>query len=215
MLKKANFLRALQKSCIYKTFFYTTIIKIFQNMLKIGFFGTPELSASVLRGLLENENFSVEFAVTNPDKKFGREQTLIASPVKQLAESYKIPVFQPEKIRNNTEFLAKIAEYQCDYFVVVAYGKILPKELLEIPKKMCINVHGSILPKYRGASPVQSALLNGEKETGVTIMQMSEGMDEGAMICVAKITISPNETSVSLFKKFAEISPNALIDGIL
>ena len=104
-------------------------------MLKIGFFGTPELSASVLRGLLENENFSVEFAVTNPDKKFGRTQTLIASPVKQLAESYKIPVFQPEKIRNNTEFLEKIAEYQCDYFVVVAYGKILPKELLEIPKK--------------------------------------------------------------------------------
>ena len=103
MLKKANFLRTLQKSCIYKTFFYTTIIKIFQNMLKIGFFGTPELSASVLRGLLENENFSVEFAVTNPDKKFGRAQTLIASPVKQLAESYKIPVFQPEKIRNNTE----------------------------------------------------------------------------------------------------------------
>ena len=91
----------------------------------------------------------------------------------------------------------------------------MPKELLEIPKKMCINVHGSILPKYRGASPVQSALLNGEKETGVTIMQMSEGMDEGAMICVAKIAISPNETSVSLFEKFAEISPNALIDGIL
>ena len=184
-------------------------------MLKIGVFGTPELSASVLRGLLENENFSVEFAVTNPDKKFGRAQTLIASPVKQLAESYKIPVFQPEKIRNNTEFLEKIAEYQCDYFVVVAYGKILPKELLEIPKKMCINVHGSILPKYRGASPVQSALLNGEKETGVTIMQMSEGMDEGAMICVSKIAIASDETTATLFEKFAEISPNALIDGIL
>jgi methionyl-tRNA formyltransferase len=116
--------------------------------------------------------------VTNPDKPFGREQTMKPSPVKEFAVLHSIPVFQPVKVRGNDQFLNDIRAYNCDYFVVVAYGKILPLELLEMPKKMCINIHGSILPAYRGASPIQSALLYGEKQTGITIMQMSEGMDE-------------------------------------
>ena len=114
------------------------------------------------------------FTVTNPDKPFGRDQIMRSSPVKDLAIANNIPVLQPAKIRNNEEFLDQIRSYDCDYFIVVAYGRILPLELLEIPSKMCINVHGSILPAYRGASPIQAALLHGEKETGVTIMGMSE-----------------------------------------
>ena len=100
------------------------------------------------------------FAVTNPDKPFGRDQLMRASPVKELAIVNNIPVLQPLKVRNNPEFLRELKSYDCDYFIVVAYGKIVPQELLDIPKKMCINVHGSLLPAYRGASPIQAALLN-------------------------------------------------------
>ena len=114
------------------------------------------------------------FAVTNPDKPFGRDQIMRSSPVKELAIANSILVLQPLKVRNNPEFLDELRTYDCDYFIVVAYGKIVPRELLDIPKKMCINVHGSILPAYRGASPIQAALLHGEKVTGVTIMEMSE-----------------------------------------
>lgn len=169
----------------------------------------------MLADLLADERFEIAFVVTNPDKKFGRKQELIASPVKILTEKNNIAIFQPEKIRNNTEFLEAIDGYKCDYFVVVAYGKILPKILLDMPKNMPINVHGSILPKYRGASPIQSALLEGETETGVTIMHMSEGMDEGDMILMEKIAISEDETSATLFEKFGKISGAALIDGII
>ena len=103
--------------------------------------------------------------VSNPDKPFGRNQEMKASPVKEFAIEKKIPVFTPSKIRGNTEFLDILRSFECDYFIVVAYGRILPVELLHIPQKMCINIHGSILPKYRGASPIQSALLFGEKIT--------------------------------------------------
>jgi methionyl-tRNA formyltransferase len=137
-----------------------------------------------------------------------------ASPVKELAIAKSIPVLQPVKVRGNSEFLDEIRSYGCDYFIVVAYGKILPLELLEIPRQMCINVHGSLLPAYRGASPIQAALLHGEKETGVTIMQMSEGMDEGDMLKLRTIAIDPTETSESLFAKFAAISGPALIDTL-
>ena len=127
--------------------------------------------------------------MTNPDKPFGRDQAMKPSPVKELAVARNIPVFQPVKVRGNEQFLDDIRAYNCDYFIVVAYGKIVPLELLQIPKKMCINVHGSILPAYRGASPIQAALLYGEKETGVTIMQMSEGMDEGDILKIRTIPI--------------------------
>lgn len=128
------------------------------------------------------------------------------SPVKELALVHVLPVLQPMRVRGNEQFLDDIRAYNCDYFIVVAYGKILPLELLQIPKKMCINVHGSILPAYRGASPIQAALLHGDEETGVTIMQMSEGMDEGDIISIEKILIDHHETSGSLFEKFAHIS---------
>jgi len=184
-------------------------------MIRIWFFGTPALASSVLRDIVANSRFETVFVVTNPDKPFGRDQLLKSSPVKEFALSHNIPVLQPQKIRWNTEFLDTIRSYACDYFVVVAYGKILPLELLEIPRKICINIHGSILPAHRGASPIQASLLGGERETGVTIMQMSEGMDEGDILKIRTIPIDSAETSGTLFEKFAQISWGALIDTLL
>ena len=109
--------------------------------------------------------FDIVFVVTNPDKPFGRDQIMKASPVKELALTHDTPVLQPTRVRGNVPFLDDIHSYDCDYFIVVAYGQIVPLALLQIPKKMCINVHGSLLPAYRGASPIQAALLHGEKET--------------------------------------------------
>lgn len=128
-------------------------------MIRIGFFGTPALSARVLQDFLGASGFEVAFVVTGEDKPIGRHQTMTANPAKEVALANNLPVLQPARIRGNTEFLETIASYGADYFVVVAYGKILPKELLEIPKKYPINIHGSILPKYRGASPIQAALI--------------------------------------------------------
>lgn len=160
---------------------------------------------------MNESDISVEFVVTNPDTPYGRHQETRKSPVKIIAETYLIPLFTPEKIRNNDEFLYEIRSFTVDYFVVVAYGKILPQDILNLPKKMCVNIHGSILPQYRGASPIQSALLHGEKETGVTIIRMTEGMDEGDILMIDKIQIAPDETSGTLFEKFAQISGKTLI----
>lgn len=182
--------------------------------MRIWFFWTPHLASRVLEDILQEPSLEVVFVVTNPDKPVGREQLLKPTPVKEVAISHDIPVFTPVRIKENYEFLEELRSYVCDYFVVVAYGKILPKELLTLPRRMCINVHGSILPKYRGASPIQSALLHGEEETGVTIMQMTEGMDEGAILRIEKIPIVPNETSWSLFEKFEATSGKALIHAI-
>jgi methionyl-tRNA formyltransferase len=183
-------------------------------MIRIWFFGTPSLAATVLEDLYRDPVFDIAFVVTNPDKPFGRDQIMKASPVKELALTHDTPVLQPTRVRGNAPFLDDIRSYDCDYFIVVAYGKIVPLELLTIPRKMSINVHGSLLPAYRGASPIQAALLYGEKKTGVTIMEMSEWMDEGDMLKVRTIAIDPTETSESLFAKFALISWPTLIDTL-
>ncbi len=128
-------------------------------MIRIGFFGTPALSARVLEDFLRSPDFEVAFVVTGEDKPIGRHQVLTANPVKEVALAKSLVLFQPARIRGNTEFLDAIKEYDADYFVVVAYGKILPQELLSIPKKYPINIHGSILPAHRGASPIQAALI--------------------------------------------------------
>ncbi|MBX9809557.1 methionyl-tRNA formyltransferase [Candidatus Gracilibacteria bacterium] len=182
--------------------------------MRIGFFGTPSLSASVLQDLIEAPDVEVVFAVTNPDKSIGRSGELQATPVKKLAIENNIPVFTPLSVRRNPQFLEDLASYNCDYFIVVAYGKIVPQTLLDTPKKMCINVHGSILPKYRGASPIQAVLLHGEQETGVTIMKMSVGMDEGDILKIRTIPIEATETSATLFDKFAVISGEALLQTL-
>jgi methionyl-tRNA formyltransferase len=150
--------------------------------------------------------FEVVFVVTNPDKPTGRNAVITSSPVKTLARTHSLPIYTPHRIRENLDLFKMLKSYTCDYFVVVAYGKILPEEILSIPKKLCINIHGSILPKYRGASPIQSALMHGEKQTGVTIMSMSLGMDEGDILLIEPIHLEAAETSGSLFEKFADIS---------
>ncbi|MBP9779838.1 methionyl-tRNA formyltransferase [Candidatus Gracilibacteria bacterium] len=184
-------------------------------MIRIGFFGTPYLAKKVLEDIGSRNDFEVAFAVTNPDKPVGRREELVPTPVKVLAQERNIPVYTPTKIRGNMELLEELQAFECDYFVVIAYGRILPIDLLRIPKKKCINIHGSMLPLYRGASPIQSVLLNGESETGVTIMEMSEGMDEGDILKIVKIPINSRETSETLFQKFAEISGQVLIQTLL
>jgi methionyl-tRNA formyltransferase len=183
-------------------------------MIRIWFFGTPYLAGKVLQDLLSSSDFEIAFVVTNPDKPVGRSGELKSTPVNEIAKKYNIPVFTPIKIRDNEQFLQDIRAFDCDYFIVVAYGRILPVDLLSIPTKKCINVHGSILPKYRWASPIQSALLYGEKETWVTIMEMSEGMDEWDILKIRTIEVVHNETSETLFEKFAQFSWPTLIQTL-
>ena len=173
---------------------------------KLVFFGTPELARSVLAAVADSPAFRVLGAVCQPDKPVGRDQTLTPPPVKREAEARGIPVFQPEKVRNNAEFFAKLRGLGADIFLVVAYGRILPKELLEIPRIKCVNVHGSLLPKWRGAAPIQYSLMAGETVTGATLMEMDEGMDTGAMIAKFEIPVDERETSATLFAKFAAVS---------
>ena len=153
----------------------------------------------------------IEAVVTNPDRPKGRGMKLIPSPVKVFAEEHELNVLQPQKVRNNLEFIEEIKKIKPDVICVVAYGKILPKELLEIPKLGCINVHGSLLPKYRGAAPIQWAVLNGDEETGITTMYMDVGMDTGDMILKEKVTIGEDETTGELWDRLSEIGGNLLV----
>jgi methionyl-tRNA formyltransferase len=182
--------------------------------ISVIFCGTPELSAAVLRDLIATPDIEVRAIMTNPDKPVGRSGDLMPTPVKWVWIKHNIPVFTPTKIRENIELFDILRSLDCDYLIVVAYGRILPLEFLQIPQKKSINIHGSILPKYRGASPIQSALLHWEIETGVTIMEMSEGMDEGDILKIRNIPIASDETSETLFAKFADISGPTLIQTL-
>ena len=182
-------------------------------MLKILFIGTPDFAEESLKSLIE-KNYNIIGVVTNSDKPKGRGMKMIMSPVKELALTKNIPVYQPEKIRDNTEFIDKVKELNPDVICVVAYGKILPKEILEIPKYGCINVHGSLLPKYRGAAPIQWAVLNGDKTTGITTMYMDEGMDTGDMILTEEIEIGENETTGELWNRLAKIGGRLLCETL-
>ena len=150
-------------------------------MLKILFMGTPDFAKESLESIFD-AGHNIIGVVTNPDKPKGRGLKMMASPVKEFALEKNLKIYQPVKVRNNEEFINKIKDLKPDVICVVAYGKILPKDILEIPKYGCINVHASLLPKYRGAAPIQWAVINGEKVTGVTTMYMDEGMDTGDML---------------------------------
>ena len=182
-------------------------------MANIIFMGTPDFAQESLKCLYE-AGHNIMAVVTNPDRPKGRGMKLVSSPVKEYATSKNILVLQPEKVRKNTEFIEKIKEMNPEYICVVAYGKILPKELLDIPRKGCINVHGSLLPKYRGAAPIQWAVLNGDKETGITTMYMDEGMDTGDMISKETVQIGENETTGELWEKLAKIGGHLLVETI-
>ena len=150
-------------------------------MLKILFMGTPDFAKESLESIFD-AGHNIIGVVTNPDKPKGRGLKMMASPVKEFALEKNLKIYQPVKVKNNEEFINEIKDLKPDVICVVAYGKILPKDILEIPKYGCINVHASLLPKYRGAAPIQWAVINGEKTTGVTTMYMDEGMDTGDML---------------------------------
>lgn len=179
-------------------------------MLKILFMGTPDFAQESLKSIYD-AGFEIIGVVTNPDKPKGRGMKLAYSPVKEYALEKNLKIYQPIKIRNNTEFLDEIRALAPDVICVVAYGKILPKEILEIPKLGCINVHGSLLPKYRGAAPIQWAVLNGDKTTGITTMYMNEGMDTGDMILKEEVEIGPEETTGDLWQKLSKIGGEILV----
>lgn len=178
--------------------------------MNVLFMGTPDFAEKSLEKIYE-AGHKIIGVVTNPDRPKGRGMKMIASPVKEYAISKNIHVYQPEKVRNNPEIIDKIKKLNPEVICVVAYGKILPKEILEIPKLGCINVHGSLLPKYRGAAPIQWAVLNGDKTTGVTTMYMDEGMDTGDMILKEETEIGENETTGELWERLAEIGGNLLV----
>lgn len=178
--------------------------------MKIIFMGTPDFAKESLQAIYE-EKHEILGVVTNPDRPKGRGMKMVASPVKEYAISKGLPVYQPEKVKNNNEFIEEMKNLKPDVIVVVAYGKILPKEILEIPPLGCINVHASLLPKYRGAAPIQWAVLNGDKTTGVTTMYMDEGMDTGDMILAEKVDIGDDETTGELWDKLSEIGARLLV----
>ncbi|UBH28333.1 methionyl-tRNA formyltransferase [Aeromonas enteropelogenes] len=182
------------------------------NKLKLIFAGTPDFAARHLAALLSSDH-EVVAVYTQPDKPAGRGQKLTASPVKELALARNLPVYQPASLRNE-EAQAELASLGADLMVVVAYGLILPKAVLDTPRLGCINVHGSLLPRWRGAAPIQRAIWAGDAETGVTIMQMDVGLDTGAMIRKVSCPIATDETSTSLYDKLAELGPQALVDTV-
>lgn len=182
-------------------------------MLKILFMGTPDFALESLKALYEAK-YNIVGVVTNPDRPKGRGMKMIASPVKEYALEKHLAVYQPEKVRNNEEFLNTVKKINPDLICVVAYGKILPKELLEIPKMGCINVHGSLLPQYRGAAPIQWAVLNGDKKTGITTMYMNKGMDTGDMILKEEVQIGEDETTGELWERLSKIGAKLLVETV-
>ena len=179
-------------------------------MLKIVFMGTPDFAQESLKQIYE-AGHKVVGVVTNVDKPKGRGMKMIASPVKEFALNNNLQVFQPIKVRNNKEFIEKIKVLNPDVICVVAYGKILPKELLDIPKFGCINVHGSLLPKYRGAAPIQWAVINGDTTTGITTMYMDAGMDTGDIILKETVEIGKDETTGELWERLSKIGGKLLV----
>lgn len=182
-------------------------------MIKVIFFGTPEFAEQSLAELEKNSNIKIEAVITQPDKPAGRKNKLTAPPIKALAEKLNIKVHQP---KDKNELLQVLKLYKSDFFVVIAYGMILPNEILKMPKYSSINVHASLLPKYRGASPIQEALLNGDEETGISIMAMDEKLDHGKVFIIKRIEINSNDNfetlSQKMSKQSAEILPHILQD---
>jgi len=181
--------------------------------MNILFMGTPDFAQESLKALYE-AGYNIIGVVTNVDKPKGRGMKLVPSPVKQYALEKNIKIYQPLKIRKNEEFLQEVKQIKPDLICVVAYGKILPQELLDIPRYGCVNVHGSLLPKYRGAAPIQWAVLNGDKKTGITTMFMNAGMDTGDMILKQEVKIGEDETTGELWEKLSKIGAKLLVETV-
>jgi methionyl-tRNA formyltransferase len=180
--------------------------------MRLVFMGTPDFASASLEALLRSDN-SVVGVVTQPDRPKGRGQILTPSPVKLLAQRAQIPLLQPLKMKD-PEFLQALGGWKPDLIAVAAFGRILPPAILSLPPLGCINVHGSLLPKYRGAGPIQWAIINGETETGITTMLMDEGMDTGAMLLQEAIPITPDDTVGTLSPRLAELGGRLLVETI-
>ena len=184
--------------------------------MKIVFFGTSDIGLPILEDLIANHQ--VLAVVTSPDKPVGRKQELTPTPIAELAKQHKIQILKPKKVRDNPDFLSELAEIvdsrYIDIFIVVSYGKILPAELLELPPLKTINVHFSVLPKYRGASPVQFALLNGETTTGTSIFILDAEVDHGPILATKNLAIDDDDTNTTLQTKLAELSSTLLLETL-
>lgn len=180
--------------------------------IRVVFFGSSDFSVPILNSLIRQ--FSVIAVITQPDKQKGRGKMLQISPVKEAALTHDIPVFQPARLTAEA-LLLDLENMNVDVFVVAAYGKILPAWMLDLPKFGCVNVHASLLPRWRGASPIQAVLLAGERKTGVTIMLMDEGMDSGQILALKEIPVSPEETCGSLSAKLSQVGADFLVETII
>lgn len=181
--------------------------------MKIVFMGTPDFAVPALKALAESAKHEVSLVVTQPDRPRGRSGKPAPSDVKLCAEQYGIPVFQPEKVREEAS-VERLRRENADIFVVAAFGQLLPKTILEMPRFGCINIHGSLLPAYRGAAPVQWAVLDGQKEAGDTIMQMNEGLDTGDILMQESIPLSADETAGSLYDKLSSMGGPLLLKAL-
>jgi methionyl-tRNA formyltransferase len=185
------------------------------QIMKVIFFGTPQFAVPTLERLLSRSEFDVLGVVTQPDKRRGRGKQLIPSPVKAVASEYQLPVWQPRRVKKDTQTLAQLRQSGADAFVVVAYGQILSQEILDMPPLGCVNVHGSILPKYRGAAPIQWCLYNGETETGITTMLMDAGMDTGPMLLKAYTPVKLLDDARVLAQMLAQVGADLLVETLL
>lgn len=183
--------------------------------MRIVFFGTPQFAVPSLERLLQHPAFEVLAVVTQPDKRRGRGNQTTPSPVKSVALAHHLPVWQPQRVKKDAETLTQLQQTGADVFVVVAYGQILSQEILDMPHLGCINVHGSILPKYRGAAPIQWCLYHGETETGITTMLMDAGMDTGAMLLKAFTPIHLLDNAQDLAQTLAELGANLLVETLV
>jgi methionyl-tRNA formyltransferase len=181
--------------------------------MRIVFVGTGDIGLPTLRALLQSPGDDVAGIVTQPDKPAGRDRRVQAPPIKLEVAATAVPLFQPARIRSE-EAIAQIRRLAPELIVVMAYGQILPGSLLEIPKLGCLNLHASLLPRHRGAAPIQAAILAGDRETGITVMYMDEGLDTGDVFLQKKVAISPNESGGSLHDRLAQLAPEALFEAL-
>lgn len=180
--------------------------------MNIIFMGTPDFAVGALEAILA-AGHNVQLVVTQPDKAQGRSKELKPPAVKVCALSHNLPVFQPEKIKRE-EAVSVLKQYDADLYVVAAFGQILSKEILDIPKFGCVNIHASLLPKYRGAAPIQWAVINGEEKTGITIQQMNEGVDTGDILLQKEYYLAEDETGASLFERLCDLGAKAIVEAI-
>jgi len=180
-----------------------------ENKIRTIFIGTPDFAVPCLKKLVSQKDIELVLVITQEDKPVGRKKTITAPPVKKIAQELNLPILQPKKLKDD-EVLQKIKETNPELIIVAAYGKIIPKSILDLPKYGTLNIHASLLPKYRGASPIQNVIVNGEKETGITIMLLDKEMDHGDVLTQEKITITDNETAGSLFEKLAPLGAELL-----